>query len=282
MNNIIANIVAQPRLSTQGSSILQGSDNLSAVPQGLILPPATFEITADEIDQSWTVARIVKEYPPEGWRLTFEDSLPELLETSSHVERYKKETGVYPLMSELFTAFHLTRLDEVKVVIIGQDPYPTCGRSGMPVGHGLSFSTRIGEPVPVSLKNIYTELYTDIPGFKMPSSGNLEKWATQGVLMLNTCLTVSPGKPGSHNKIWMGLIKKVISTINIQRPGTIFLLWGNHAQDMERYIHSSCYIFKAAHPSGYSASKGFFGCKHFSKVNKKLRDLKKVEIDWQI
>jgi uracil-DNA glycosylase len=164
-------------------------------------------------------------------------------------------------------------------VIIGQDPYHGKGQA-----HGLSFSVQRGVTIPPSLRSIYKELVTDIPGFTSPSHGELTQWADQGVLMLNAILTVRAGEPGSHQKRgWEEFTDQAIRQLSEQRSGIVFLLWGKYAQSKSPLIDESKHsIFKAAHPSPYSANEGFFGCKHFSKTNAVLKENGAEGIDWQI
>lgn len=186
--------------------------------------------------------------------------------------------SIYPPEPDVFNAFKLTPFDKVKVVIIGQDPY-----HGPNQAHGLAFSVQPGIIKPPSVRNIFRELHDDI-GFKIPKDGYLEPWAKQGVMMLNTTLTVERGKPLSHAKIgWEQFTDRVIQILNDQKKGIIFLLWGAHAQRKGQSINpNQHHILTAAHPSPFSAERGFFGCRHFSKTNKLLRDMGKEEIDWQL
>lgn len=193
----------------------------------------------------------------------------------------EKEAGhkVYPKGSDIFNAFNHTSFDNLKAVILGQDPY-----HGANQAFGLSFAVQKGITVPPSLKNIYKELQTDIPGFTIPNHGDLSKWADQGVLLLNATLTVQAGKPGSHQKKgWEIFTDTVIRKISEEKEGVVFLLWGKFAQAKSELIDDQKhYILKAAHPSPYSADNGFFGCKHFSKTNDLLKSQGKEPIDWQI
>ncbi len=190
-------------------------------------------------------------------------------------EEVKKQT-IYPPGKMIFSAFNLTPLTAVRVVIIGQDPYHGKGQA-----QGLAFSVADGIRIPPSLQNIYKELNSDLQ-VPIPVSGNLEKWARQGVLLLNATLTVRAGQPGSHQgKGWEQFTDQVIRTISDLRAGIVFLLWGRFAQEKAELIDTSKhYILKAAHPSPFSAHKGFFGCRHFSKTNEILRANGMGEIDW--
>ncbi|EHQ30695.1 uracil-DNA glycosylase [Mucilaginibacter paludis] len=193
----------------------------------------------------------------------------------------EKNTGqvVYPRGKDIFNAFWTTPFTNLKVVILGQDPY-----HGANQAHGLSFSVQKGVPLPPSLQNIYKELQTDIPGFIMPTHGDLTEWAEQGVLLLNATLTVRANSAGSHQKSgWEIFTDKVISQISEQKEGVVFLLWGKFAQAKAVLIdEKKHHILKAAHPSPFSAYNGFFGCHHFSKTNAILTKEGKQPIDWQI
>lgn len=186
---------------------------------------------------------------------------------------------IYPPSPEIFNAFNLTPFDQVKVVIIGQDPYHGYGQA-----HGLSFSVKDNVRLPPSLQNIYKELETDIEGFKAPLNGNLTKWAQQGVLLLNATLTVEANKAGSHQKRgWEIFTDAAIKAVSDFKSGVVFILWGRFAQEKERLIDTSKhYIIKSAHPSPFSAHSGFFGSRPFSKTNEFLKKQNLQPIDWQI
>lgn len=193
----------------------------------------------------------------------------------------EKQRGatVYPKGADIFNALMHTAFDRVKVVILGQDPYHGTGQA-----HGLSFSVQKGMTIPPSLKNIYKELETDIPGFKTPGHGNLTKWADEGVLLLNATLTVRAHEAGSHQgKGWEIFTDTIISKLSEQREGIVFLLWGRYAQNKSELIDQEKHtVLKAAHPSPFSAYNGFFGCRHFSTANEVLLKEGKTPIDWQI
>ncbi|XP_058090387.1 uracil-DNA glycosylase, mitochondrial [Magnolia sinica] len=185
---------------------------------------------------------------------------------------------IYPPQFLIFNALNSTPFDRVKAVIIGQDPYHGPGQA-----MGLAFSVPAGVKVPSSLINIFKELKQDV-GCSIPSHGNLEQWAVQGVLLLNTVLTVRNHQANSHaKKGWELFTDSVIRTISQKKTGVIFLLWGNSAQEKSRLIdESKHHILKAAHPSGLSANRGFFGCRHFSKTNHILKGMGILPIDWQL
>ncbi|MBL4953318.1 uracil-DNA glycosylase [Neobacillus sp. OS1-32] len=185
---------------------------------------------------------------------------------------------VYPDMYDIYNALHYTPYNDTKVVIIGQDPYHGPGQA-----HGLSFSVKPGVGIPPSLQNIYKELQTDL-GCYIPNNGYLVKWTEQGVLMLNAVLTVRAGIPNSHKGLgWEMFTDKVIETLNQRETPVVFILWGNFAQQKQQLITSSRhYIIKSPHPSPFSANRGFFGSRPFSRTNAILRKLGMQEIDWQI
>lgn len=192
-------------------------------------------------------------------------------------EEYRK-TKVFPPSDDIFNAFHLTPLSSVKVVIIGQDPYHNDGQA-----HGLCFSVREGVEIPPSLVNIYQELHDDC-GCYIPNNGYLVKWAEQGVLMLNTVLTVRAHAPMSHRGIgWEEFTDAAIHVLNRQDRPIVFLLWGRPAQSKHAMLDNPNHlVLEAAHPSPLSARRGFFGCRHFSRTNEFLTEHGAAPIDWQI
>ncbi|MDA3134402.1 MULTISPECIES: uracil-DNA glycosylase [Enterobacteriaceae] len=210
--------------------------------------------------------------------LADEKQQPYFINTLKTVED-ERAAGVtiYPPAKDVFNAFRFTELGNVKVVILGQDPY-----HGPNQAHGLAFSVRPGIQPPPSLVNMYKELEGSIPGFARPSHGYLESWARQGVMLLNTVLTVRAGQAHSHARLgWETFTDKVISLINEHREGVVFMLWGSHAQKkgamIDRQRH---YVLQAPHPSPLSAHRGFFGCGHFVKANDYLAQRGETPIDW--
>lgn len=192
-------------------------------------------------------------------------------------ERQSGQT-IFPPGSQIFNAFNSTPFDQVKVVIVGQDPYHGPGQA-----HGLCFSVQHGVKPPPSLKNIYKELATDV-AFQIPTHGYLQSWAEQGVLLLNSMLTVRARTPASHQKKgWEQFTTVAMQKLGEQKDGVVFLLWGRYAQDKGAVIDpAKHHILKAAHPSPFSAHNGFFGCKHFSRTNELLQQQGKTPINWQI
>lgn len=191
-------------------------------------------------------------------------------------ERYKV-AEVYPPKNQIMDAFRLTPFDQVKVVILGQDPYHGEGQA-----HGLSFSVPEGVDMPPSLRNIFKEVHTST-GIKIKRSGNLERWARQGVLLLNSVLTVEKDKPASHKDIgWQQFTDNAIKKLNDEREGIVFMLWGNYAKGKGEVINQSKHaVLEAAHPSPLSASRGFFGCDHFHACNVYLNLVHGDDIDWK-
>ena len=192
-------------------------------------------------------------------------------------EEYSNEI-VYPPSDDIFNVMHLTPLSEVKVLILGQDPYHNQGQA-----HGLCFSVQPDVAIPPSLKNIYKELQSDL-GCAIPNNGYLVKWAKQGILMLNTVLTVRAHKPLSHQgKGWEQFTDAIIEAVNAQDRPIVYMLWGKPAQRKASMLNNPKHlVLKAAHPSPLSASHGFFGCKHFSQANQFLEENGMQPIDWQI
>lgn len=186
---------------------------------------------------------------------------------------------VYPPAADVFNAFRQTTFADVKVVILGQDPYHNVNQA-----HGLAFSVREGVDVPPSLQNIYKELADDIDGFAVPPHGCLNAWAQQGVLLLNTVLTVRAHQAHSHAALgWERFTDRVIAQLNAHREHLVFLLWGSHAQKKGAFIDTARHlVLKAPHPSPLSAYRGFFGCRHFSQANDYLQRNGIAPVNWQV
>ena len=185
---------------------------------------------------------------------------------------------IYPDMYDIFNALKWTAYKDTKVVILGQDPYHEVNQA-----HGLAFSVKVGVNIPPSLLNMYKELHNEL-GLYIPNNGYLEKWARQGVMLLNSSLTVREGLANSHrNKGWEIFTSSIIERLNERDDPVIFLLWGNNAKEKNALItNQKHYVLTAAHPSPLSASRGFFGCGHFKKTNELLIQMGKQPIDWQI
>jgi len=217
----------------------------------------------------------------ESWKqvLKAEFTKPYFLQIVHHLktERTAGRT-IYPPGGLIFNAFNTTPFDKVKIVLLGQDPYHGPGQA-----HGLSFSVQKGVPPPPSLVNIFKELHSDI-GMPIPNHGNLTHWAEQGVLLLNASLTVRANEPMSHAKIgWAEFTDSVIAKVSAQKEHTVFLLWGKFAQEKQALVDETKHlVLKAAHPSPFSADKGFFGCKHFSKANAWLMSNGIDPVDWML
>ncbi|MBS1642866.1 MAG: uracil-DNA glycosylase [Bacteroidetes bacterium] len=217
----------------------------------------------------------------DSWKekLQSEFTKPYFLQIVSHLKTERSTNAIiYPSGKLIFNAFKQTPFNNVKVVILGQDPY-----HGPNQAMGLSFSVPEEVKPPPSLINIFKELNKDI-GMEIPKTGNLTAWAKQGVLLLNAVLTVRANEPASHSKIgWMNFTDAVIKKISDEKKGIVFLLWGRFAQEKQILIDElKHYVLKAAHPSPFSADKGFFGCKHFSRTNELLIKQGIQPIDWKL
>lgn len=216
-----------------------------------------------------------------SWRAVLEGefSKPYMIELKRFLQD-EKAAGktVFPPGNSIFSALNSTPFDQVKVVILGQDPYHGPGQA-----HGLCFSVMPGVPTPPSLKNIFKELHADL-GIAVPQHGCLQSWAEQGVLLLNATLTVEAHKAGSHQKRgWEVFTNRIIELLNSEREGLMFLLWGSYAQQKAQLVDSTRHkILRAPHPSPLSAHRGFLGCRHFSQTNLWLQAQGKTPIDWRV
>lgn len=218
----------------------------------------------------------VKIDPSWAERLKEEFASSRFKELAAFVKKEYQSKTIYPQPKDIFAAFDLCPFDQVKVVILGQDPYHGPGQA-----HGLCFSVQEGVPVPPSLQNIYKEIHEDIGG-ETPKTGDLSKWAKQGVLLLNATLTVQAGLAGSHQKKgWEEFTDAAIEQLSQEKEHVVFMLWGRYAQEKGGKIDESKHlVLKAPHPSPLSAYQGFFGCKHFSKANDYLVWHGEKPIDW--
>ncbi|MDD5978207.1 MAG: uracil-DNA glycosylase [Bacteroidales bacterium] len=224
------------------------------------------EIKKPDIESSWY----------EVLKQEFEE--PYFYEIKSFLIQEKRQYIVYPPSQLIFNAFNLTPFDKVKVVILGQDPYHNVGQA-----NGLAFSVPNGIMPPPSLKNIFKELQSDI-GMPIPTNGNLESWAREGVLLLNSCLTVRANNPASHQGIgWQRFTDAAINALSEKKEHIVFLLWGNYAIAKEKLIDTRKHlVLKTVHPSPLSANRGFFGCKHFSQTNTYLSSNGISPIKWDV
>jgi uracil-DNA glycosylase len=216
----------------------------------------------------------------EGWKKVLMDEFqsPYFISLKEFLVEEKLKHTIYPPGNLIFNAFKHTPFDRVKVVILGQDPYHGKGQA-----HGLCFSVPQGIPKPPSLVNIFKELNSDLE-IPIPVHGNLERWADQGVLLINATLTVRDSQAGSHQKKgWETFTNRVIEKVSEVKSGVVFLLWGRYAQAKESLVDGSKHlILKSAHPSPLSAYNGFFGCRHFSQCNEYLIQQGGVGIDWRL
>jgi len=215
----------------------------------------------------------------ESWKIALADEFtkPYFLALKTFLENERKSGQViYPPGPLIFKALDETPFDQVKVIILGQDPYHNPGQA-----EGLSFSVPKGQKLPPSLQNIFKELKTDL-GIETPTHGNLLKWAKQGVLLLNATLTVRENQPGSHQKKgWEDFTDSIIRELSFRKTGLIFILWGKYAQAKTTLIDTTKhYILQAPHPSPFSVDRGFYGCKHFSKTNELLLEQGLSPVDW--
>lgn len=274
--------------------------------QELPVPKMIFKIQpAQNVDQSWSIAQLAQNFTPWSWEEVFADAIPEIEHASRIITRFEEQGQRFlPLKQDVFNAFKYTALFQVKVVIVGQDPYPTelnIDGQLVPRAMGLSFSVRKTDDIPPSLVNIYKEIESCIPGWTAPDHGDLTAWATQGVLLLNTIPTFrvpyydATGKKIDDNArvfgpVWKPFIKKVLSSIYKVNPGCIFVLWGNPAQSLlneKGFIADTCPVLKSPHPSPMSAygkngKPGFFGNRHFAQINELLIKQGKTPIDWTL
>ncbi|KAM7019143.1 uracil-DNA glycosylase-like [Tautogolabrus adspersus] len=216
----------------------------------------------------------------ESWRegLSAEFEKPYFKQLMSFVSEERKHHNVYPAAEDVFTWTQMCDIRDVKVVILGQDPY-----HGPNQAHGLCFSVKRPEPPPPSLKNMYKELVSDIEGFQPPGHGDLTEWAKQGVLLLNAVLTVRAHQANSHkDKGWETFTDAVVQWLSNNMEGLVFMLWGAYAQKKGAAINRKRHhVLQAVHPSPLSANKGFFGCKHFSKANELLKQSGKSAVNWK-
>jgi uracil-DNA glycosylase len=219
-----------------------------------------------------------KYYP--GWSEKLEKYKPAVKQISDIISKKEISYGpYYPKKDDVFRAFSMTPLDKVKVVIWGQDPYPTLLSNGEPRAQGYSFGVNRKDDVPMSLRNIYKEISDNFPMFEPPDHGDLTWLADQGILFMNSSLTYCPKEPKCYLNLWNRFINIIIAILNEESNNCIHLLWGKNCERLAEHIHSR-EIYITSHPSPFSARRGFFGCKHFLKVNITLVRQKKEQINW--
>jgi len=221
---------------------------------------------------------------PTGWEAVFnaQGVSNDLRYISDKLKQEEKTHNILPYPEELYRALEGLKPEDVKVVIIGQDPYPNTNPDGTPQANGLAFSTRPGTPLPGSLRNIFKEVQSNYPSFKMPNDGDLTPWKNQGVLLLNACLTVRYKEIGSHKQLWFGIIQRIIEAVCEANHDCIFVLWGKKSQVLQEKIRKNGGILTAAHPSNLSARRGFFGCQHFKQINDILAEKGYEQISWHL
>ncbi len=238
---------------------------------------------SEPISENTTIINSLKNRIPYSWEKVFNSCEHELKDVSDLLEKDSElHPVVYPLRKDVFRVFHLCAIHKIRVVIIGQDPYHGLYNSNTnkdnnirdkPQATGMAFSVPKDCPVPSSLRNIYKELSNTVSDFKIPNHGDLTRWVVEeGIFLLNTCLTVRASEPDSHKEIWLGFIKKIVKAIVSVNPDVIFVLWGKKAESVQKFIGNNVTVLTAAHPSGLSCNRGFFGCDHFNKINLLLKE----------
>ena len=239
----------------------------------------------EPITNDWSVEKVAKEYPPLSWEAVFKNAENEIKDVSDILEEDKKihKNRRLPNNCDLFRAFQMTPLYKVRVVILGQDVYPSTLQDGTPLATGMAFSVPKEAPIPSSLRNIFKELKNSVPDFRTPNHGNLISWSLQGVLLLNACLTVREGEPDCFKQIWEGVLKKVIKAILEANPHVIFVAWGKNAQKTtKKFVGERATILETSHPSSLAAHRGFLGCNHFPEINELLVKQGSEPIDWNL
>lgn len=249
-----------------------------------------FDQNAPDFDFDSAFKSMCETCVPPSWENLFKNSKEELGIIRTTLKDQKEKFGeFFPLVNDIFNAFWLTKLETVKVVIIGQDPYYQLVNLNIenevkqiPRAVGLSFSVRPEDTIPDSLVNIFKEIKRSCSDFRDPEHGDLSSWARQGVLLLNSCLTVRPGNPGSHKKIWFSFVKRVIDEIEKVNPNCIFVMWGEKAQSIGKFLNNKFEKLLSSHPSPLSVYRGFDGCNHFFQINEILQRQGKQPINWNL
>lgn len=237
----------------------------------------------DKNIQDMTITELVKYHCPKYWKKVF-SCKGDIRSISKTLELDEEEYGqCFPLRENIFRIFHLLAPEDVKVLIIGQDPYHNRRSDGKPAATGLAFSTWPSEKKQPSVRNIHLEVKNCYPDFEMPNHGDLTGWVEQGVMLLNTSLTVRPDTPNSHSHIWMGLTSKVVKyLVETRGKKLIVFLWGGEAKKLMGSLVSAATVFETSHPSPFSVNRGFFGCKHFKLANDVLTKYNIKPIDWSL
>lgn len=219
---------------------------------------------------------------PDGWEGLFNSSITELNHIFRMVEKDSENGSILPNKENWFRAYETMKPSDVKVVIVGQDPYPQFKSDGQPRAQGLSFSVDKDDTIPASLKNIFKELQATYPStFEIPKHGDLTKWVDQGVFLLNMSLTVRFNEPGSHGRIWHGFVIKTINEIAKHNPKVVYMLWGNEAQRLKPFLNDSAIVVEAGHPSSMNRTNPFFGSRVFYRCDEELKKLG-TKIDWSL
>jgi uracil-DNA glycosylase len=217
-----------------------------------------------------------------SWRRIFDEGKYDIATAFYHILRLQQNRPLEFFPHRIFSAFQMTPLSQVRVVIFGQDPYHSVDETGAPYACGLAFSTFQNQKPPPTLFNIYKELSCEYPSYVKPRHGDLSSWTQQGVLLLNTSLTVVPHQPNSHKGLWICFIKRVLSAIAEVNPRCIYVLWGRESQnEIKPLLKKDALILESAHPSPLSASRGFFGNNHFIEINNILARYNSPLINWQ-
>ena len=239
-----------------------------------------------KVEPGWTIEQVAAESIGLSWRKVFDDAAPEIKHVSKKLDEQKIFGQYFPLKKDLFNAFKYCPLQSIKLIIIGKDPYDTIVSikdKQMPKEMGMAFSVRAEDKeIPATILNIYKEIKNDYPDFIIPKHGNLIPWAQQGVLLLNRCLTITPGKKHSQYPLWHGLLNRVFKAINVINPNTIVLMMGREAQSISNMLPDSFVQIETPYPDNYYFDKGFNGCGCFKTINDHLEKQKKIPIDWTL
>lgn len=238
--------------------------------------------------KEWRISEVAKNRPPAEWGKVFEESSNEFLKIDALIESQKRKgKAIYPYPFQTFYAFEACPLSKVKVVIFGQDPYPDLDQNGNPRAIGMSFAVSKGVEIPVSANKIYKMIKKSYPNFSSPKHADWTKWANQGILFLNSSLTVNANEPNSHENWWDGFFKRVLDELNKINRKVIYLLWGGPAQRLESKIpYEHAVILTAPHPVARNLKdddpNSFVSCGHFAKINELLKEWGEDEIDWSL